>query len=75
MADDAFRIELMFAAATGVHASELHALRWKHIDFERRELCIETRVDPYGNEDVPKTVAGLRATPLGGGLLASREHP
>jgi hypothetical protein len=41
-------------------AAELHALRWRHIDFDRREVRIETRVDPYGNEDVPKTKAGLR---------------
>ncbi|WP_342723546.1 site-specific integrase [Bradyrhizobium sp. B097] len=59
----------MFAAATGVRAGELHALRWRHVDFERCELNIESRVDPYGVEDVPKTVAGLRTIPLGEGML------
>jgi integrase len=32
---------------------------------------IETRVDPYGDEDVPKTKAGLRTVPLGEGVLLS----
>ena len=65
LADDTFRIKLTFAAATGLRAGELHALRWLHIDFDRREVNIETRVDPYGSEDVPKTIAGVRSIPLG----------
>jgi hypothetical protein len=28
LADTAFRVQLLFAAATGVRAGELHALRW-----------------------------------------------
>ncbi|MBB4383626.1 hypothetical protein [Bradyrhizobium sp. SBR1B] len=60
LAEGEFRAELMFAAATGVRAGELHALRWRHVDFDRCELSIESRVDSYGNEDMPKTVAGLR---------------
>jgi len=76
LADEKFRVKLIFAAATGVRAGELHALRWRHLDCERKEVRIETRVDPYGNEDVPKTKAGLRSIPLGesvvAGLLAWR---
>jgi len=71
LADDTFRVQLVFAAATGVRAGELHALRWRHINFENREVRIETRVDPYGNEDVPKTKAGRRVIPLGEGVLAA----
>ena len=71
LADERFRVKLLFAAATGVRAGELHALRWRHIDFERREVRIETRVDPYRNEDVPKTVAGIRSIPLGEGVLSA----
>jgi integrase len=71
LADERFRIKLIFAAATGVRASECHALRWRHIDFDRREVRIETRVDPYGVEDVPKTKAGLRTIPLGEGVAAA----
>lgn len=39
--------------------------------MKRREVRIETRVDPYGNEDVPKTVAGIRTIPLGAGVLSA----
>jgi integrase len=71
LSDETFRVQLVFAAASGVRAGELHALRWRHIIFERREVRIETRVDPYGNEDVPKTKAGRRVIPLGDGVLAA----
>ncbi|MFO1097887.1 MAG: site-specific integrase [Xanthobacteraceae bacterium] len=63
-ADPEFRTQLVFAAITGVRAGELHALRWKHIDFEASEVTIETRVDAYGHEDVTKTAAGMRTIPL-----------
>ncbi len=69
LADEDFAVKLIFAAATGVRAGELHALRWKHINFSRREVRIETRVDPYGEEDVTKTVAGIRTVPLGENVL------
>lgn len=71
LADERFHVVLLVAASTGMRAGELHALRWRHIDFQRRELRVETRVDPYGNEDVPKTKAGLRSIPLGDGVLAA----
>lgn len=71
LADPDFQVKLVFAAATGVRAGEFHALRWRHIDFEKREVRIETRVDPYGDEDVPKTRAGLRTVPLGEEVLAA----
>jgi integrase len=78
LADENFRVKLLFAAATGVRAGELHALRWRHINFERRDVRIETRGDPYRDEDVPKTKAGLRTIPIGEGvvsaLLAWRER-
>jgi integrase len=70
LADENFRVKLIFAAATGVRAGEFHALRWRHVSFERREVRILTRVDPYGDEDVPKTKAGMRTIPLGEGVLA-----
>jgi integrase len=60
---------LLVAAATGLRAGEFHALRWSHIDFDRREVLVETRVDAYRQEDVPKTRAGLRTIPLGEAVL------
>jgi integrase len=64
VADQDFRVKLAFASATGVRAGELHALRWRHLDFAKGEVKIETRVDAYGEEDVTKTAAGMRAIPL-----------
>jgi integrase len=64
VADQDFRVKLAFASATGVRAGELHALRWRHIDFAKSEATIETRVDAYGEEDVTKTAAGMRTIPL-----------
>lgn len=64
VADQDFKVKLAFASATGVRAGELHALRWRHIDFTKGEVKIETRVDAYHEEDVTKTAAGMRTIPL-----------
>jgi len=64
VADEDFRVKLAFAGSTGVRAGELHALRWRHIDFTKAEVTVETRVDAYGEEDVTKTAAGMRTIPL-----------
>lgn len=64
VADDDFRVVLIVASATGVRAGELHALRWRHVDFEKGEVKIETRVDAFGEEDVTKTHAGMRTVPI-----------
>lgn len=69
LADEDFQVKLIFTAASGVRAGELHALRWRHLNFSRRDVKIETRVDPYGDEDVTKTVAGVRTIPLGENVL------
>ena len=59
-----FKVQLVFAAASGLRAGEHHALRWRHIDFKAREVTVETRVDAFGNEDTTKTAAGVRTVPL-----------
>jgi integrase len=69
VADTDFRVKLAFASATGVRAGELHALRWRHLDFATGEVKIETRVDAYGEEDVTKTAAGMRTIPLSQPLI------
>ncbi len=63
------RVKLLFAAMTGARAGEFHALRWRHIDFSRSEVTIETRVDRFREEDVTKTEAGMRTVPLGKDLV------
>lgn len=69
VADEDFRLKLIFASSTGVRAGELHALRWHHISFDRAEVKIETRVDAYRDEDVTKTAAGMRTVPLSAALV------
>jgi integrase len=63
-ADPDMRAKLVVAASTGVRAGEFHALRWKHFNFRKMEVTIETRVDRFGDEDVTKTEAGDREIPL-----------
>lgn len=70
VAGEDFRVQLIFAAATGVRAGEFHALRWHHIDLVAGEVRIETRVDAHRNEDVTKTAAGMREIPLGADVIA-----
>ncbi len=73
-ADEDFRVKLLFASATGVRASELHALRWNHIDQKTGEVNIKARVDAYKNEGPPKSVAGIRTIPLSQSLLLSLQE-
>lgn len=64
-ADEDLRIKIKFAAASGVRASELHALRWPNLDLKGGAVTIEERVDAFGNIDTTKSEAGLRTVPLG----------
>lgn len=64
-----FRVQLVFAAASGLRAGEHHALRWRHIDFAAKEVTVETRVDAFGNEDTTKTAAGVRTVPLAASVV------
>lgn len=61
----------MVAAATGVRIGELRALRYRHLDCERRLLRVETRVDVYGEEDGQgtKSAAGVRSVPVSAQLV------
>lgn len=70
-AEENFRYKLIFAAASGVRASELHALRWKHLNLKAGKVTVETRVDSKRNEDTTKSEAGLREIPLGAAVVTS----
>ncbi|SDR60987.1 Phage integrase family protein [Rhizobiales bacterium GAS113] len=43
--------------------------RWRHIDLANGEAKIETWIDVFGEEDVTKTAAGMRTTPLAQPLI------
>jgi integrase len=64
-AEGDFKTKIIFAAATGIRASEMHALRWKHLDLKAGVVNIETRVSRKLTEDTTKSAAGLREVPLG----------
>ncbi|MFC0220455.1 tyrosine-type recombinase/integrase [Pseudochelatococcus lubricantis] len=68
------RIRLLFAAATGVRAGELHALTWQQIDCTRGIVTIDRRIDVYGVVEVTKTVAGMREIPMGQRLAAALDE-
>lgn len=63
-------VRMRLSASAGLRASELYALRWKHVSFNAGELSVEGRVDAYKNEDVTKSEAGARQVPLSSAMLA-----
>ncbi|MGF7055263.1 integrase [Bosea sp. OAE752] len=67
-ADEDFKIAVLFAAASGLWAGALGALRWRHIDFAGQEITVETRVDQFKEEDTTKPEAGIREVPIGAGM-------
>ncbi|MGO7439730.1 tyrosine-type recombinase/integrase [Rhizobium ruizarguesonis] len=63
-------VRMRLSASAGVRASELYALRWKHVAFNAGELTVDGRVDAYKNEDTTKSEAGVRQVPLSSAMLA-----
>jgi integrase len=55
---------LLTAIFTGLRASELRALTWDNVDFEKREIRVRQRADRYNTIGAPKSEAGIRAVPL-----------
>ena len=70
-ADDETRIVVLFAAASGLRAGELWALRWRHLDFAAEEVAVATRVDRFKVEDTTKTEAGVRTVPIGSSVMTA----
>jgi integrase len=75
--EEEFRPMITFMAYTGCRPSEMYALRWKQVEFEKEEIVIEAgRV--YGVEGPPKTKAGNRRImmlpPVKESLKALRER-
>ena len=70
-ADEDFRINLIFAASTGVRAGEQWAIRWGDVDLEKGQLHIGRRVDAYREEGAPKSAAGVRTVPISRQLTAT----
>lgn len=66
--------KIKFAAASGLRASEMWALTWAHISFERGEVTVDRRLDAYGNIDVTKSEAGARTVPLGKTIISAMKE-
>jgi integrase len=70
LADWELRVKLLFAASTGARAGEQWAARWRDLDLEVGNLQISRRVDAYGVEGPPKSLAGVRTVPMSKQLTA-----
>jgi integrase len=64
----------LFAARSGLRASEQWALRWRHVDLSAGVVTVETRVDVHGIEDTTKSLAGQRTVPIGKDVIAALEE-
>jgi integrase len=59
------RPRLVTLIFTGLRASELRALTWAHIDFDKRQLLVRQRADhPWGKIGAVKSRNGYRDVPL-----------
>jgi integrase len=70
-ADPDLYARLLFAARSGLRASEQWALRWHHIDLAVGEVTVEARVDVHGHVDTTKSAAGQRVVPIGKDVVAA----
>ena len=70
VADLDLRVMLLFAASTGARAGEQWAVRWRDVDLDDGKLHVRRRVDAYGEEGAPKSVAGVRTVPISKQLTA-----
>jgi integrase len=59
-----YGVLLKFTVATGLRASELRGLEWRHLDLEVGIVKVEQRADRWNNINVPKSSAGRREIPL-----------
>ncbi|MBV8120525.1 MAG: site-specific integrase [Alphaproteobacteria bacterium] len=59
------RVLLHFVVATGLRASEIRGLEWKHLDLDRGgTVTVEQRADRWNEIGAPKSSAGRRTIPL-----------
>lgn len=61
-------LTLIFA---GLRSSEVRAMRWQDVDFERKAIHVRQRVDEFGQIGQPKSTAGTREIPVPPMLIAA----
>lgn len=62
---------LLVATFCGLRASELRGLRWKDVDFAKREIRVHQRADNYNDIGAPKSLSGERHVPAPPVVLAA----
>jgi integrase len=63
-AEGRWRPLILTATFVGLRASELRGLRWKDIDFDKREIRVHQRADRFNDIGRPKSVSGERTVPV-----------
>ena len=70
-ASEDFKLKIRFAATTGLRAGKQWAVRWRNLDLDSGGLHVLLRVDVYGEEGPPKSLAGVRTIPLSEHLVTA----
>src|SRR5262249_38062684 len=66
------RLLLLTAVFTGLRASELRGLTWRHgVDLKKSEIRVIQRADRFGQMGKPKTKAAERTIPLPSPVVAA----
>jgi integrase len=61
-----WRAFFLLASRCGLRASELRALKWRHVDLgERASVTVDQRADRYNDVGSPKSATSRRTIPLG----------
>jgi integrase len=55
---------LLTAIFSGLRASELRGLRWRDVDFDKREIRVHQRADRFNKIGPPKSISGERTVPV-----------
>lgn len=63
--------KILFAASSGLRASEQWALTWGDLDLETGKVHVTKRLDIHGQLDTTKSNAGKRDVPIGKGVVAA----
>jgi integrase len=58
------RLLIHFATATGLRASEIRGLEWRHVDLVNHEVSVEQRADRWNTIGAPKSASGRRTIPI-----------
>jgi integrase len=74
-ATDDLKLKVMFAAFTGLRASEQWGLKWEQVNLDAGLVHVVSRLDSYGSLGPTKSKAGVRDVPLSAPMIRLlKEH-